>query len=109
VVAIGMVPYGTIPTIHKNTLQVKSGVIDVPRHLRVFFYEGRHSTLVIILQPQKSFALENNMENHKNVEKYFQNKVGILPQLKLSPTKNVLYPARFWTLSMYQNDGDAVI
>jgi putative component of toxin-antitoxin plasmid stabilization module len=33
---------------------VKSGVIDVSRHLHQgirIFYEGRHSTLIIFLQP----------------------------------------------------------
>ena len=43
------------------------------------------------------------MEDHKNVEKYFQNKVGILPQLKLNHTKNALYPAQFRTLYHMDN------
>ena len=38
------------------------------------------------------------MRGHKNIQIFFQNKVGILPQLKLVRYETGLYPAQFWTL-----------
>ncbi len=43
----------------QKELQVQLGVIDVWGHLRMgihVIYEGRHSPLIIILQPQNNFA-----------------------------------------------------
>ena len=89
--------YGTIPYLQYT----KPHSSEVWGHwcsetFTCIFYEDRHPTLIIFLQPEKNCA-RNNIEDHKNMEKYFQNQVEILPQLKLSHLENALYPAQFWT------------
>jgi hypothetical protein len=60
----------------QKELQVKLGVIDVWGNLRMgirVIYEGRHSPLIIILQPQKYLHLQKNRRHCKNMKMYFQN------------------------------------